>query len=369
MRIAIVAPHFPEYATNYARALSGLHTVMLCVDDDELRDEFAGREIPLDGIDTLYRMRFKTPADLLKLLRQLARFKPDILHFQEAVGPRRGGFSAIAARAFRRSATIVLTVHDPLPHAGRDAKAARKGSRIRQYVRSLADIVVVHGAFCREQYQRAGAIENQQVVVSQHGLILEPRQLRAKEPTPFRLYMFGRMEAYKGLGVLLAAVEKLHRLGIAFELRLEGRGPELERLLPRFQALPEVSVFADFVPSPRIMDSIQAADCVVLPYLSATQSGVLAAAYAGRRYVIASDTGGIPDVVSHHRNGILVPPGDADALAEAILEAATSEALRQRLRSGSELTAATTLNWDAIARDLSHVFETAAPSRLGRAAR
>ena len=82
-----------------------------------------------------------------------------------------------------------------------------------------------------------------------------------------------------------------------------------------------------------------------------------------------ADTGGIPDVVSHHRNGILVPPGDADALAEAILEAATSEALRQRLRSGSELTAATTLNWDAIARDLSHVFETAAPSRLGRAAR
>ncbi len=99
---------------------------------------------------------------------------------------------------------------------------------------------------------------------------------------------------------------------------------------------PEVTVLNAFALPTDIMRSIQEADCVLLPYLSATQSGVLAAAYAGRRYVIASDIGGLRDIVVDGRNGILVPPGDAQALASAVLALATDIGLRCKIARGCE---------------------------------
>jgi len=57
---------------------------------------------------------------------------------------------------------------------------------------------------------------------------------------------------------------------------------------------------------------------VVLPYLSATQSGIVQIAYNYDRPVVTTDVGGLPEVVHHERTGFLVPPGDAAALAQAI---------------------------------------------------
>jgi len=61
-----------------------------------------------------------------------------------------------------------------------------------------------------------------------------------------------------------------------------------------------------------------AADLVVLPYVSATQSGIVQIAYNYDRPVVTTDVGGLPEVVQDGRTGFLVPPGDAAALAAAI---------------------------------------------------
>lgn len=151
--------------------------------------------------------------------------------------------------------------------------------------------------------------------------------------------------------------------GLPFELSIAGHGPELDRLQARFGRLPEVTIHDGFVPPRQVMASIQSADCVMLPYLSATQSGVLAAAFAGRRYVIASQTGGIPDVVEHGGNGLLVSPGDPQALADAVRQLAHDPVLRLRLREGAEATATGKLDWNRIASELVKVFEQAVASR------
>lgn len=363
MRLAIVAPHFPEYALRYAAAMARHGEVLVCVDAGQLAAEYRGRTVPERDGCTVRPVRFKTPLDLLRLLRSLRRFRPTVVHFQEAAGPRRGLFNSVAAVLLRRSALVVLTVHDPMPHAGRDRAAARRTAPMSGHLRRLADVVVVHGAHCAGLYRQAGFGTGQRVVESDHGLILEPSALRPPPGGPLHLYLFGRMEAYKGVEVLLLAVERLHGEGLPLRLSVAGEGPELDRLHDRFQRLPGVRVHRGFVPPVQVIEGIQDANCVVLPYLSATQSGVLAAAFAGRRFVIASETGGLPDVVEHGGNGLLVPPGDPVALAGAIRAAAQAPALRRRLGDGAVATAAGRLDWDRIADALAGTFAGPRPSR------
>ncbi|HFE54124.1 MAG TPA: glycosyltransferase, partial [Bacteroidetes bacterium] len=91
-----------------------------------------------------------------------------------------------------------------------------------------------------------------------------------------------------------------------------------------------------------------AADAVVLPYLTATQSGIVPMAYAYGVPVITTSVGGLPEVVEEGRTGLLVPPGDAGALAQTIVRfcrdfegSAWSEAVQQKRRL---------LSWDRVAQ-------------------
>ena len=363
MRLAIIAPHFPEYALRYAQAMAQRCDVLACVDAGQLASEYEGRRQPDLPAGRIEPVRFKTPTDLWRLLRLVVSFRPDVIHFQEAAGPRRGMFLAAVAAILKRSALIVLTVHDPLPHQGRDVRAARRAAKPRDYLRRLASILIAHGAYCADLLRGSARLGTGPVIASEHGVILEPAERRPVPPGPLKLYMFGRMEAYKGVEVLLAAAERLDAEGVAFELSIAGQGPELDRLRDRFQMLPGVRLQTGFAPPNQVIASIQEADCVVLPYLSATQSGVLAAAFAGHRFVIASETGGIPDVVVHGQNGLLVPPGDPAALADAIRTVAQDPAMRETLRQGAVATARQQLDWSRIAKCLHASFAAALETR------
>lgn len=370
MRLAIIAPHFPEYAIQYAGAMAKRCKVLVCVDPEQMASEYAGRAEPVVPDGQVAPIVFKTPMDLWRLCRLVRRFRPTVIHLQEAAGPRRGIFLACAAAA-ARPALVVLTVHDPVPHVG----AAKRAAWSQTVVRRMADVFVVHGAYCARLLREAlpvagpsgqGALRR--VIISEHGLILEPSAVWPLPPGVLRLYFFGRMEAYKGVEVLLEAVELLHAEGVPFRLTVVGQGPELDRLESRFRHLPKVDLYPGFAPPSEIINAIQGCDCVVLPYLSAPQSGVLAAAFAGRRFVIASAAGGIPDVVGHMRNGLLVQPSDPRALAAAIRMVAADDGLRARLREGAAETARGQLDWDRISQALHGAFIEAATGRYRKSA-
>ena len=90
-----------------------------------------------------------------------------------------------------------------------------------------------------------------------------------------------RMEGYKGLDVLLAAFQRLG--GSGAELEILGDGPELARLEAEFRRLPGVTVARGYASRPALLAALARADLVVAPYLEATQSGVVAGAFANGR--------------------------------------------------------------------------------------
>ena len=135
------------------------------------------------------------------------------------------------------------------------------------------------------------------------------------------LAYFGFIRPYKGVRVLVEAMalipEELKvRLLICGEF-YEGREEILSRI-EASSARSRITVYDQFIPNEDVPLYFSAAEVIVLPYLSATQSGIVQIAYHYEKPVIVTRVGGLPEVVPDGKAGFVVDPDDPKALAEAI---------------------------------------------------
>ena len=98
------------------------------------------------------------------------------------------------------------------------------------------------------------------------------------------------------------------------------------------------------------------ASLVVLPYVEASQSGVVQTAYAFHTPVVASAVGGLPEAVVDGITGRLVPPKDPSALAAAVSELLLNKTLRARMREGIRQLEDTEFGWPRAARKLTDLY-------------
>lgn len=138
----------------------------------------------------------------------------------------------------------------------------------------------------------------------------------------------GDATADKGVETLLAAHS---RIPDAPPLALIGRP-----LSPRLKELPPNVVGVDPVPHPVVLAALQHAAVVVIPSIWDEPFGLIAIeAMSMGRPVVASTAGALAELVIHGETGLLVPPGDANALESALAQLLADEALRHRLGEGA----------------------------------
>jgi glycosyltransferase involved in cell wall biosynthesis len=140
---------------------------------------------------------------------------------------------------------------------------------------------------------------------------------------------FGLVRAYKGLDVLLRAVA-LARQRVALRLVVAGefyqeRAP-YERLIRDLGLEAAVRLDDRYIPNEVVETYFRAADLVVLPYVSATQSGIAQIALGFERPVVVTEVGGLPEAVRPGETGYVVPPRDPQALAAALVDFFTTGA-------------------------------------------
>jgi glycosyltransferase involved in cell wall biosynthesis len=99
------------------------------------------------------------------------------------------------------------------------------------------------------------------------------------------------------------------------------------------------------------------ADVVALPHRNVDVSGVLFAGLAFGKAMVMSDVGGFRELVADHGAGLLVPPGDADALAAAISRLLANPEERRRLEERAAAAASGPYSWDRIAEQTNAVYE------------
>ncbi len=143
------------------------------------------------------------------------------------------------------------------------------------------------------------------------------------QDTPTLLF-FGLVRPYKGLPILLEAAGALVRAKFHFHLRVAGEFyggyDEAVKQVQVHGLGNHVTLENRFIPDDEVGTYFSAADGVVLPYLTATQSGVGPIAYHFNRPVIVSDAGGLPETVIEGETGFVTPAGDGAALAKLLME-------------------------------------------------
>lgn len=233
------------------------------------------------------------------------------------------------------------------------------------------DTVFVHGAAMQAQFEKlvrrdacAIAHGNQAWLAEQAGP--DPgldQRLGLTTQLPLAL-LFGSLSTYKGVEVLLEAMAALPAAtrpllliaGPATAVAPLGRWRDFVR-----QQNLEAWVRWDtrYIPLAEVGWYFRRADWVVLPYRAVAQSGVAHAALTFGRPLLVTAVGGLPELIDG--NGILVPPGDPAALAQAMRRMAAAPVLREQWGRRSLELAYTRHAWGPIART---VLAAAAPQLL-----
>jgi D-inositol-3-phosphate glycosyltransferase len=175
---------------------------------------------------------------------------------------------------------------------------------------------------------------------------------------------FGYVRRYKGLDTLLEAWPRVRARRPA---TLVVAGEFYEDAAP-YRALaeaaggePGVRLLERYIPDEEVEALFKAADLVVLPYRSATQSGVTHVAYALGVPVLTTDVGGLAETVHPGETGLIVPPEDPGAIAAGIVEF-FEQGLGPRLRVGVARLQREH-SWDALASETTQLADSLAPAR------
>ncbi|RDI74286.1 Glycosyltransferase [Gaiella occulta] len=158
-------------------------------------------------------------------------------------------------------------------------------------------------------------------------------------PQPPTALFVGVLERYKAVDVLADAWRVVAERVPRARLRIVGRGSMAAAVEELVAELPGSVEWTPRLSTPQVAAALDDATVLVLPSRSEGLGRVVIEAFCRGRGVVASRVGGIPDLVEDGVSGLLVEPGDADALADAIVRALTEAGLAERLGKAARLAA------------------------------
>jgi glycosyltransferase involved in cell wall biosynthesis len=180
-----------------------------------------------------------------------------------------------------------------------------------------------------------------------------------------KIIFVGRHVERKGVDVLIKAFHRVHKT-IPHDLIIIGDGPEKktwENLADKLGISRRVT-FTGWISDKKLTEYYRNCSFFVLPAIYDKHGDteglgvVMIEAMSFAKPVIASHAGGITDVVDHGENGLLVPPGDVQALAQAISTLAKDTRLSKKMGRRAKELIDERFNWDKIVKSLISLYET-----------
>lgn len=316
-----------------------------------------------------YRVRDRRNfASYRNLARTLNNY--DVVHIQASdiwLNLNRGCF---------RNVPIVCTIHDPLQHVG-IPWLNRKFQMIAQQITiAQSSAFIVHGEKLKDILASTTDIPLPQIIVIPHGEFSFYRKMKtdasddsADQQHAKRILFFGEIRKNKGLEYLIRAEPIISAGFNDFKICIAGRFKQekdnnLEYYRSLMQNPDKFEIHDRFIGNHEVAGFFEKSEIVVLPYIGASQSGILAIAFGFGIPVVATDTGSMGEVVIDGETGLLVPPSDEKALAKALLHLLQDDDLRRSFRANSVVEAENKLNWDTIAEQTMEVYRKTKSGKL-----
>lgn len=276
------------------------------------------------------------------------RYKPDIIHLHSL-----GGFSvSLLEIAASRSIKIMATVHDhwgfchrqtltrtnwticsdfnacngchPGLHGqdGVHISMSQRNKTVRDAFQKI-DAIVSPSHYLAKKYEESGIIERRKIHVIGNGVekhFFDVEEIELKRDK-IRFGLLGALSEHKGVGIILDVLSNLSA-DESWSFHFSGFG-SMEKNINRFQHFHPngKNVFFNGSTDPQCIDKFfTEIDVLVVPSIwPENQPLVIMEAMASGRPVIASRIGGIPELIEHKINGILINPGDNSSLLEAMM--------------------------------------------------
>ncbi len=327
LRVAMLAFDFAEVCVPIANALSAKASVTLMLPDRVVAPVRAavGRDVRLA---TLPMPRLRQPLRQVAMCRQILRtiheLGCDVVHLQQ------GHLWFNLALPLLRDGALVVTIHDLDHHPG-DRASMKTPQRVANLAWRHADHVIVHTEATRRAVLERGGRDPATVHVIPHVAIEAPRARRGANGAERTVLFFGRLWPYKGLDYLIRAQPLINERVAGARIVIAGRGEDFRRYRELMADPSRFTIINEFVSIERRGELFAAADVVVLPYIEASQSGVIPLAYAAEKPVVVTAVGGLPEAVEDGRTGLVVAPRDERALADAVVRLLDDPALAREL--------------------------------------
>jgi glycosyltransferase involved in cell wall biosynthesis len=282
----------------------------------------------------------------------IQNLKADVIHLDE-MSIR---FAPEAARI--KKVPLVMSIHDPEPHSG---EYSWRSDLARWLTFRRIDRFILHNHYQISNFCKRYNVPVERVNAIPLGVYHPFREwlnIQIHEDDPTVLF-FGRLSEYKGIEILYQAAPLVAQKVQGVRFIVAGKpvpGYQLP-LQPTIDNGGQFVVIEEYISNNDLAALFQKATVIVCPYLDATQSGVILTAYAFNKPVIATETGGLPEYVSHNKTGLLIPPKDPESLASALVNILTDNQLRKQLKAGIKPFAKERLSWKKIATDTVDVYE------------
>ncbi|MDP2923551.1 MAG: glycosyltransferase family 4 protein [Candidatus Omnitrophota bacterium] len=285
-----------------------------------------------------------------KFARIVKNNKYDLVHFNG------NNFQQLLISFFAPHTPKVHTIHDYIGHSGE-----------RKFLAELINIFlfksnrykILHSKWSLLQAQQLRGINEKKVIVIPYSILeiykkWENPLLKEESNT---IIFFGRISPYKGIEYLIEAVPMIKKEINDLKVILAGEG----KYYFDIDYLKEDKIYQiinRYIPNKELTELIQKSTIVVCPYTDATQSGVIMTAYAFNKPVVATNVGGIPEIVDDGVTGLLVPPRNSQKLAETITDLLRNpekrnkmaENIRKKVNEGK-------FSWDLIAKETIEVYK------------
>ena len=264
---------------------------------------------------------------VMQMRRRIAEDRLDILHVM--VGPLEIWLSVLVLLV--NFIPVVTTIIIPKPNYG-EVMPAWVEKAINRIATFGSQLIIVNGEKWVDYVNKTYGFPQARVIY----IPLAPRititrwdQLNIAAEKHTVLFQ-GRALPHKGLEFLVQAEPKItgQLPDAKFIISVHGDEIELWRdLLSQIQHNPHFEIHEGFMPGEVMAAYYQRSTLVALPYISASTSGILLDSYSFGKPVVATSVGSFPEYVNHGETGLLIPPADPDALADAILRLLTDEYL------------------------------------------
>jgi glycosyltransferase involved in cell wall biosynthesis len=308
---------------------SGIPTMVVSLGPKD--EDASGCPVPVRRLTRPRRFSWRLVRELARLFR---RAGVRLVHAHDGASH----LYAVAAAGLIPGCRVVMTFH----RSRDDADSGSRRARLRNRLCTLASARVVAVSQARAvDFRRLHRVPAGRVTFIHNGARpVDPLPEDAplppgwpRSPGP-RIGMVAHLGPEKGHEVLFAALatQGMPRLAKAHALLLgdgsSHRREALQGLARRLGIAERVHFLGHHPQAARLMHRF---DLLVLPSLQEAYGLVLVEAMLARRPVVGSSVGGIPEIIEHERTGLLVPPGDARALARAIERLLEDEPLRRAL--------------------------------------